>query len=271
MMLDPIVELARKRVDEAKKKVPLGELISWIYCNGEAKNFNKRGKFAFEQALKNEGISFICEVKKASPSRGLISPDFPYRDIAKEYEDAGARAISVLTEPGYFMGSSLHLEEISGIVSIPVLRKDFIIDEYQIYESKILGADALLLICRLLSPAALRKFISACDELGLSALVETHTKEEIDMAVEAGARVIGVNNRDLDTFEVDINNCIKLRNHVPQDIIYVAESGIHRPDHISMLENAGVDAVLIGEALMGSPDKKATLSYLRGGKATVKE
>jgi len=129
----------------------------------------------------------------------------------------------------------------------------------------------LLLICRLLSPAALRKFISACDELGLSALVETHTKEEIDMAVEAGARVIGVNNRDLDTFEVDINNCIKLRNHVPQDIIYVAESGIHRPDHISMLENAGVDAVLIGEALMGSPDKKATLSYLRGGKATVKE
>ncbi|NMA64763.1 MAG: indole-3-glycerol phosphate synthase TrpC [Clostridiaceae bacterium] len=264
MILDTIASLTKKRVEYAKRKVSLLELTSQIYCEGSIKSFNKRDNFAFEKALKNKGMSFICEVKKASPSRGIISPDFLYQDIAKEYEKAGASAISVLTEPEYFKGRDYHLKEISCLVSIPVLRKDFIIDKYQIYETKLLGADAVLLICSLLSTDILRQFIAICDELGLSTLVEAHTKEEIACAIEAGARVIGVNNRNLQTFEVDIQNCVTLRSYVPENIIYVAESGIQTQEDISMLEKVGVDAVLIGEALMKCPDKKAMLSYLKG-------
>jgi len=266
MILEVLAQSTKKRVEEAKKKVCLDDLKSRVYGKEGINKFNNREDFAFERRLKTEGISFICEVKKASPSKGIIAPVFPYVEIAGDYEKAGADAISVLTEPDYFKGSDLFLEEISKQVDLPVLRKDFIIDEYQIYESKLIGADAVLLICTLLDTGTINKYIEICDELGLSALVEAHTEEEVKSAIRAGARIIGVNNRDLKTFRVDIKNCIALRKLVPENIIYVAESGIQTPEDISMLESAGVDAVLIGEALMRSNDKKAMLSYLKGGK-----
>ncbi|NLT13738.1 MAG: indole-3-glycerol phosphate synthase TrpC, partial [Clostridiales bacterium] len=218
----------------------------------------------FETALKKPGLSFICEIKKASPSSGIIAADFPYLDIARDYERAGADAISVLTEPVYFLGRSEYLKEIREHVSIPVLRKDFIIDDYQLYEARVIGADAVLLICTLLDTKLLRRYLHVCDELGLSALVEAHNETEIQSALSAGARIIGVNNRDLKTFEVDLGNCMCLRPLVPKDIIFVAESGIKTPEDIEILRNAGVDAVLIGETLMRSPDKKAVIKKLKG-------
>lgn len=264
MILKALVQSTRKRVESAKKRTSPDNLKSQFFYNGRINKFHSREDFAFEKSLKKEEISFICEVKKASPSKGIIDPVFRYLEIAKDYEKAGADAISVLTEPEYFKGSDIFLKEISELVGIPVLRKDFIIDEYQIYESKLIGADAVLLICTLLETDTLKKYIRICDDLGLSALVEAHTEEEVKSAVKAGARIIGVNNRDLKTFQVDINNCIALRKYVPEDIIYVAESGIQTPGDISVLENTGIDAVLIGEALMKSRDKKAMLSYLKG-------
>jgi len=264
MILDALAKYTRLRVDFAKKRMPIEEIKSLVLDGNKPNSINGREAFAFEKFMKKEGISFICEVKRASPSKGIIDPVFPYLNIAMEYERAGADAVSVLTEPEYFMGRDVYLEEISGMVSIPMLRKDFIVDEYQIYESKLIGADAVLLICALLDADVLRRYIKICDELGLSALVEAHTREEVSYALEAGARVIGVNNRDLKTFEVDIRTCIELRDFVPDSIIYVAESGIKSREDISLLEEAGVDAVLIGEALMKSPDKGAMLSYLKG-------
>lgn len=266
MILEALVQSTRRRVDSAKREMPLDNLKSQIFYKGNVKKFHDREDFAFEKMLKSNEISFICEVKKASPSKGIIAADFLYQEIAYEYEKAGAEAISVLTEPEYFKGRDIYLKEISQLVSIPVLRKDFIIDEYQIYESKLIGADAILLICALLEIDTLKRYINICNELGLSALVEAHTKEEVILAIESGARVIGVNNRNLGTFEVDIQNCITLRELVPKDIIYVAESGIQSRDDILQLEKAGVDAVLIGEALMRSGDKKAMLDYLKGKK-----
>ena len=226
-----------------------------------------KGDHVFERALKKDGISFICEVKKASPSKGLIAPDFQYLDIAREYEAAGADAISVLTEPEFFLGSDAYLTEIRQSVGIPVLRKDFTVDEYQLYEAKTIGADAVLLICALLDTAVLRRYISICDTLGLSALVEAHTEAEVISALDAGARIVGVNNRDLKTFNVDLNTCIRLRPLVPRDITFVAESGIRNGEDITQLREAGVDAVLIGETLMRSADKKAALAALKGGAA----
>jgi len=265
MILDILAQSARRRVERAKMELPPEKLSSWI-SKAETNSSGIREAFAFEKALRSEGISFICEVKKASPSKGIISQEFPYLDIALQYERAGAHAVSVLTEPDHFKGSDAFLWEISETVNIPVLRKDFIVDEYQIYQSKLIGADAVLLICSLLETAVLRKYIRICDELGLSALVEAHTKEEIFSALEAGARVIGVNNRDLRTFTVSMDNCIELREFVPGEIIYVAESGIKTRDDVSRMEKAGVDAVLVGETLMRSADKKEMLLYLRGGR-----
>lgn len=264
MILEKLAKAAARRVESARNKVPLGDLKNRIFHGGKVQKFNGREDFSFEKALRNEGISFICEVKKASPSKGVIDPEFPYRQIAGQYEEAGAHAISVLTEPEYFKGSDTYLEEISEMVSVPVLRKDFIIDEYQIYESKLIGADAVLLICSLLDTDTLKRYIEICDELGLSALAEAHTEDEIESAIAAGARVIGVNNRNLRTFEVDIRNCINLRKLVPEEIIYVAESGIQTREDIAQLEKNGVNAVLIGEALMKSADKKAMLLHLKG-------
>ena len=204
-------------------------------------------------------MSFICEVKKASPSKGLIAPDFPYVDIAKDYEAAGASAISVLTEPEYFLGSNEYLKEIRRHVSVPLLRKDFTVDPYQIFEAKVIGASAVLLICALLDTETLRTGIHLCDSLGMSALVEAHDEEEIKSALRAGARIIGVNNRNLKTFSVDFSNSIRLRSLVPDDVLFIAESGVKSADDIRLLHEAGVDGVLIGETLMRSADKKKIL------------
>jgi indole-3-glycerol phosphate synthase len=233
--------------------MPLTEIMSLIN-NKEKEGFHGRGDFAFEKALKKSDLSLICEVKKASPSKGLINKEFPYLDIALQYQNAGATAISVLTEPRYFQGSNEYLTTISGKVTIPVLRKDFIIDEYQIYEAKMIGADAVLLICALLSVKDLQYYLELCNRLGMSSLVEAHNEQELEKAIEAGARIIGVNNRNLMTFEVDINNCIRLRNMVPSDIIFVAESGITGSDDIRLLKENNINAILIGEALMKSKD-----------------
>lgn len=277
MILDKIAEATVKRVEKAKERQIIEILQEKIYFGASLKRFNNRSPFSFEKALRScrtentiteigrSNMHFICEVKKASPSKGVISHDFPYLDIARDYVLAGASAISVLTEPEFFLGSDRYLNEISKAVDIPVLRKDFILDEYQIYESKIIGADAVLLISSLLEADKLKRFIKICDELGMSALVEAHTAAEIEKALEAEARIIGVNNRNLQTFEVDLENCIRLRDLVPGDIIYVAESGIRTREDIKLLESAGIDAVLIGEAFMRSENRRELLNALRTG------
>ncbi len=224
-------------------------------------------EFPFEKALRSKGMAFICEVKKASPSKGILDDHFPYLEIAREYEDAGAAAISVLTEPDWFLGRDYYLKEIRETVDIPLLRKDFTVDSYQIYESKLLGADAILLICALLDVVKLKEFIKMANGLGLSALVEAHTEEEINVALDAGARIIGVNNRDLKTFEVDITTSIRLRKLVPETILFISESGIRTPEDIGNLEDHAVDGVLIGEILMKSKDKKKKLTELKGAQS----
>lgn len=258
MMLDTIAASAKRRVAAAKMIKPMEALRQ------EALALPK-GEPVFEQALKKAGMSFICEVKKASPSKGLIAPDFPYLDIARQYEAAGAEAVSVLTEPEFFLGSDSYLKEIRNAIGIPVLRKDFTVDEYQLYEAKAMGADAVLLICALLETTVLREYIGVCGRLGLSALVEAHDREEVASALKAGARIVGVNNRNLKTFHVDMHTCIRLRPLVPKDVAFVAESGIRNAQDIAKLRDAGVDAVLIGETLMRSADKKAALCALKGG------
>ena len=220
--------------------------------------------FAFEKKLKEDGISFICECKKASPSKGIIASDFPYLDIAKSYETAGASCISVLTEPKWFMGSLDYLEEIASEVSIPVLRKDFTIDEYMIYEARAKRASAVLLICSILDADTLGRYIRICDELELTALVEAHDKNECDMALGEGARVIGVNNRNLRDFTVDPSNCLRLREYVGDKALFVAESGVKTREDVESLEKEGVDAVLIGESMMRAEDKTAFLNSLKG-------
>lgn len=220
--------------------------------------------FAFEKKLGESGISFICECKKASPSKGVIAEDFPYLEIAQSYEEAGASCISVLTEPKWFMGSLDYLEEIASEVSIPVLRKDFTIDEYMIYEARARKASAILLICSILDSQTLGKYIRICDELELTALVEAHDKSECDMALGEGARVIGVNNRNLRDFAVDPANCLRLREYVGDKALFVAESGVKTREDIEVLEKERVDAVLIGESMMRAEDKTGFLNSLKG-------
>ena len=258
MILETIAQANVKRYNEIQAQILLEKVKK------QALSLNCDTKFPFEQALKKDGMSFICEVKKASPSKGIIAEDFPYVEIAKDYERSGASAISVLTEPQWFKGENAYLEEISKNVSIPLLRKDFTVCEYQIYEAKLIGASAVLLICSLLDTETIRAWIKLCDKLGLSALVEAHTEEEVKSAVSAGARIIGVNNRNLRDFTVDITNSIRLRNLVPSEILFVAESGIKTRADVAELENTGVNGVLIGETLMRSKDKKAMLDELKG-------
>lgn len=258
MFLDDIAEKAYMRVADAKRNKSAERI------EGEARSMKCPAEPAFEAALSSPGISFICEIKKASPSKGVIADKFPYLDIAKEYEAAGASAISVLTEPFYFHGKDVYLREVASNVDIPILRKDFTIDPYQIFEAKILGASAILLICALLDTNTLSEYISLTDSLGLSAIVEAHDKTEISSAVNAGARIIGVNNRDLRTFEIDISTSLRLREFVPENIIFVAESGIRTASDVEALRAGGADAVLIGETLMRSEDKKKELEILRG-------
>lgn len=257
-ILEQLADYARQRVEAAKQQVPLPVLRQ------QALSMEKGG-FPFEAALKKPGLSFICECKKASPSKGLIAPQFPYLQIAKEYEDAGADAISVLTEPKWFLGDHRYLQEIAGAVSIPCLRKDFTVDEYMLYEAKVLGASAALLICALLSREELAEYLAVCDSLGLSALVEAHDENEVEMALAAGARVIGVNNRNLKDFTVDAENSRKLRQMVPKTVQFVSESGVASREDVQRLEAMGADAVLVGETLMRAPDKTQKLAELRGG------
>lgn len=255
-ILERIVEATRMRVErqKARQSAPLSPHALCL------------PPFAFERALRQPGMSFICEVKKASPSKGVIDPVFPYRVIAQQYQTAGATAISVLTEPDFFLGNDEYLREIRGEVSIPLLRKDFMIDPWQIEQARALGADAVLLICSVLTSDMLREFITRADRLGLSCLVEVHDESELDMAVKAGARVIGVNNRDLKTFKVDIDNSLRLRKLAPDEAVFVAESGITGAGDIVTLRSSRIDAALIGEALMRAPDKAKALAQLRGEK-----
>lgn len=256
-IIDELADLARARVARARAEKPIERVIA------EAKG-RSIDEFSFERALSRPGISFICECKRASPSKGLIARDYPYVGIAREYEAAGAECISVLTEPERFLGSADHLREIASAVKIPCLRKDFIVDEYMIYEARVLGASAVLLICAITGGGDLKRYIELCGELGLSALVEAHDEEEISRAVRAGARVIGVNNRDLRDFSVNTGNSRRLRDAVPDGVIFVSESGISSPDDVARLEEARVDAVLVGEAMMRAADKRAKLAELRG-------
>lgn len=282
-ILERIAADKRIQIEEEKKQISLEEM--------KQKAYSTKGKlpdFIFEETLKRDGISFICEVKKASPSKGVIAEEFPYVDIAKEYEAAGADCLSVLTEQKYFQGSDRYLQEIRQAVNIPILRKDFTVDIYQIYQAKVIGANAVLLICALLDVDFMKACISICNELGLSALVEAHDETEIKMAIAAGARVIGVNNRNLKDFTVDIMNSVRLRKLIPNTtysvdgttgnqafdkvsgqpvttkMVYVSESGIKTAEDIARLKGNGTDAVLIGETFMRSPDKKAMLNHLRG-------
>lgn len=261
-ILEEIAGKTRERIDQEKGKVSVAELKERI--RDREQNPAILPTPSFYQALKKEGMSYICEVKKASPSKGLIAPDFPYVAIAEEYEKAGANAISVLTEPYFFQGSDSYLQQISEHVSIPLLRKDFTIDPYMIYEAKVIGASAILLICAILTDEQLKSYLQLADSLGLSALVEAHDEAEVQRALSAGARIIGVNNRNLKDFTVDIQNSIRLRKLIPKEIVFVSESGMKTPEDIKRLRDNETDAVLIGETFMRSPDKKKMLEDLKG-------
>ena len=249
-ILDEIAEYAVKRVAFKKEQIPYGDMKKMAKECG-------RGDFLFEKALAKPELSFILECKKASPSKGVIADDYPYLSIAKEYEEAGCDAISTLTEPKWFLGSSDHLKEIAKSVSVPVLRKDFVVDDYMIYEAKYIGASAVLLIVSILSEMQLQEYIGICDELGLSALVEIHDGEEAKTALRAKARVIGVNNRNLRDFSVDTNNAGSLRDLIPKEVLFVSESGVRDVRDVRRLREIGADAVLVGEALMRADDRRA--------------
>ena len=235
-ILEEIAARTTERIAKEKAQVSVSELENRI----QEINKNALQKMTFLQALQKDGMSYICEVKKASPSKGLIAPDFPYQ------------------------GSDQYLKEIVATVHIPVLRKDFTVDEYMIYQAKSLGASAVLLICAILDDGELKAYRQLAKELGLDALVEAHDEYEVDRALNLGAEIVGVNNRDLRTFQVDMNNSIRLRKMAPDNVVFVSESGIRTPDDIRLLYENQVDAVLIGETLMRSPDKKAVLESLNG-------
>lgn len=259
-ILEQLADHARKRVRAEMEENSLDTMRELAMSKSSVTG----DLFAFEQALRKEDMSFICECKKASPSKGLIAPNFPYLEIAKEYEAAGADCISVLTEPKWFLGNDEYLKEIAEAVSIPCLRKDFTVDEYQIYQAKVLGASAVLLICSVLTEDQMKDYIRICDELGLSALVEVHDEQEVQTAINAGARIIGVNNRNLKDFSVDTDNSRRLRELIPPNVLFVSESGVRTAEDVETLRKIGADAVLIGETLMRASDKRAKLAELRG-------
>ena len=256
-ILDELAAYAQERSAAAQAIHPLTEVRSVALSL-------PKGNFAFEKALKKDDIAFICECKKASPSKGLIASDFPYLQIAKDYAAAGADAISVLTEPKWFLGSDEYLRQIAAAVKLPCLRKDFTVDAYMIYTAKLLGASAVLLICSILSETQLNEYIARCDELGISALVEAHDEHEVSTALRAGARIVGVNNRNLKDFTVDTANSRRLRELIPRDIVFVSESGVRSAADVAALRQIGADAVLVGETLMRAPDKATKLAELKG-------
>ena len=262
-ILDQLAEHARERVLLAKEKVPFEEMRR-LAEKRAAEERAGDSAFAFEEALaRNPDIAFICECKKASPSKGLIAPDFPYLQIAKDYEAAGADAISVLTEPKWFLGSEEYLQEIASMVKVPCLRKDFTVDPYMIYEAKVLGASAVLLIMSILPEKVAGEYLAVADSLGLSSLVETHNEEEVEAALRIGARIIGVNNRNLKDFSVDTENSRRLRERIPKDVLFVSESGVTCAEDVRKLREIGADAVLVGETLMRAEDKTGKLRELR--------
>ena len=256
-ILEQLAEYARQRVAVARLIRPMAEV------RREALAL-PRGDYPFERVLSGDDLAFICECKKASPSKGLIAPYFPYLGIAKDYEAAGAEAVSVLTEPKWFLGSDEYLREITAAISIPCLRKDFTVDEYMLYEAKLLGVSAALLICAILDEAQLRDYIQICDGLGLPALVEAHDETEVETALKAGARIVGVNNRNLKDFTVDTGNSRRLRTLIPRNVLFVSESGVRDAADVQVAREMGADAVLVGEALMRAADRRAKLAELRG-------
>jgi indole-3-glycerol phosphate synthase len=260
-VLDEIAAYTRTRVAAQKARRPLAELQT--ACASAEYAARIAAPNPFEAALRQPGVSFICEVKQASPSKGTIVEEFPYIDIARDYERSGADAVSCLTEPRWFRGSDEIFSEIRDAVALPMLRKDFTVDAYQIYQARLLGADAVLLICALLDEAALAGFLELCDQLGLAALVETHDEDEIARALNAGARIIGVNNRNLKDFSVDFENAARLRSSIPQGHLFVAESGVSSPTDAAHLAQAGADAILVGEFMMRAADRAATLAQMR--------
>lgn len=261
-ILETIAAYARERV--AKDK----EMVSEEAMRERALAMPK-GEFRFSRALKKKEMGFICEVKKASPSKGLISPEFDYKRIAADYEAAGADCVSCLTEPKWFLGSDEIFKEVRQTIQLPMIRKDFTVDDYQIYQAKCMGADAVLLICALMDEKKLSHYLTICDTLGMDALVETHDEAEIKMAAAAGARIMGVNNRNLKDFSVDFDNAVKLRHLIPEDVIYVAESGVSQVSDVAVLRKAGADAVLMGEVLMRAENQKAMLAEMKAAAASV--
>lgn len=258
MIMDDIVGRTFSRVAAEKDIVSMSEMVS------AAESLSTDSRFVFRDALRKPGMSVICELKKASPSRGTISDVYPYIELAREYEMFGASAISVLTEPYYFGGDSKHLSMVASEVKVPLLRKDFIVDEYQIYEAKVLGSSAVLLICGLLDRDTVVRYLDIAHALGMSAIVEAHSEEEVVTAVDSGGEIIGVNNRDLRTFDVDIGNSVRLRELIPKDRIFVSESGISNPEDIRQLRGIGTDAILVGGALMSSQNRRGTMEMLCG-------
>ncbi len=256
-ILDEIATRTKKRIAVERIILPFDEIKQMA-------EDMPRGNFEFEKAIAKSDMSFICEVKKASPSKGVIAEDFPYLEIAKDYEKAGATAISCLTEPEYFQGKNKYLKEISANVSLPILKKDFFVDEYMIYQAKIYGASAILLICGILSDEQLKEYFKIANNLGLSAVFEAHDESEIQRAISCGARIIGVNNRNLKTFEMNFSNSINLRKMVKEDVIFISESGIRCREDINLLEKHNINAVLIGETLMRADNKSEIISRLKG-------
>ena len=273
MILDEIAAATRLRVEQLQRIKDLNKIRS----DAESLPKNNRG---FRTRLSRDGMNFITEVKKASPSKGIISKEFDYLRLARDYEAAGAAAISCLTEPQFFLGKDEYLQAISTAgklpvlrkdftdirakVDIPMLRKDFIFDEYQIYEAKTIGADAVLLICALLETSMIREFLDIAASVGLDVLVEAHDESEVESALNAGAEIIGVNNRNLKDFSVDLQNSLRLRSLVPRDKIFVSESGITCAADIKLLRAAGVNGFLIGEMLMRSNNITLDLQRLSG-------
>ncbi len=255
-MIQRILEHKRMEVAGRQKASPTEQVI--------AAALSAPAPRPFASALRGDGIQLIAEIKRASPARGDLWPDLDPASLARAYHDGGAAALSVLTDERFFGGSDLDLVQARAAVDLPVLRKDFVVSEYQVFEARGLGADAVLLIVRALAPLELRHLLSVAEGLGMAALVEVHSESELEMAVEAGARLVGINNRDLDTMQVDVETTFRLLPLVPPGLTVVSESGIYHRDMVRRLEEAGVHAVLVGEALVTSGDPAAKAAELRG-------
>ena len=256
-ILDTILADKRVEVAESQTRVPLPEMAK------RAQQLQRPR--AFKPTLEKVPFALIAEIKKASPSRGNLVEHFDHRKLAEEFEKGGANALSVLTDRKYFSGDPAFIQEVKEVVGLPVLRKDFILDEYQVYESRALGADAILLIVRALSVENLKKLLKCAHSLGMDVLVETHNQEEIQVAHSVGAQIVGINNRDLSTFQVSLETSLRLREFVNPGILVVSESGIHTRNDITALRDAGFRAALVGEGLVTRADRVSAVRELIPG------